>query len=273
MCSKKKLGILTEKARDFPMIDLNSNMEKYVKIVDSLYFRGLNFLTDSNRDFAFILLLRCSIICLEILPNHVSYRFYKKEIKNLALKCLSDLEQLKLYFYNIKANKKLLNKKKANEPKTLDDLLLLYGLKQIIMPSDGNCQFHSISHQLSECPLNLKISYIKLREMAVNFLKDNSEINMDDGSLGGNFCLREACGFYDKALWKKYLKGMSKFDWGDSCTLLAISAIFKIKIRILSSEGNTHLITPPEFWNLECSHIIINIIHVYERHYNSTKKI
>ena len=150
--------------------------------------------------------------------------------------------------------------------------LVLKKLKIVDVPADNNCQFHAIIHQFNKIGIK-GWTDSKLRKVAVQWLKKNSDRPMDDGKIGERTLLKDAIGTND---WNDYIKTMSKHGktWGDEATLLAIAVLFKLEIVVISSLPNnySHVIKPPVFWNIETTNKI-NLCHYHEFHYVSTADI
>ena len=140
------------------------------------------------------------------------------------------------------------------------------------VPGDNNCQFHAIADQLESIGVT-GWSALKLRQKAVKWLQDNEKREMDDGNVGEQTFLKDAVGVDD---WAEYVEKMCIHGetWGDEATLLALSALFRISIVVVSSlPGNyTHEVKPPKFWNLDHKGTIY-LGHYHEFHYTSTKVI
>lgn len=164
-------------------------------------------------------------------------------------------------------------KDKDNNP--LDALSILKkhltdrNLQLFDVPGDNNCQFHAIAHQLHNIGIK-DWTALSLRKSAVKWLTENANVAMDDSKIGETTVLKDAIGVHN---WKEYIKEMSQHGvtWGDEATLLAISAIFKLTIIIISSlPGNyAHTIKPPPVWNIETTNTIY-LGHYHEFHYVST---
>jgi len=92
------------------------------------------------------------------------------------------------------------------------------------IPGDGNCQFSSLSDQLTN-----DISHAAfIRRSVVNWLTINSDTVLENGAKISEFS-------YDIP-WRAYLQEMSKHGtWGDHLTLIAASEIFNKSVIIISS--------------------------------------
>ncbi|KAK8653177.1 hypothetical protein V6N13_127187 [Hibiscus sabdariffa] len=98
--------------------------------------------------------------------------------------------------------------------------LQVYGLCEVKVTGDGNCQFRALSDQMYRTP-----EYHKhIRKDIVKQLKDNR--NLYDG--------------YVPMKYKRYCKKMAKSgEWGDHVTLQAASDKFAVKICLLTSFRDT----------------------------------
>ncbi|KAE8707170.1 Detected protein of confused Function [Hibiscus syriacus] len=98
--------------------------------------------------------------------------------------------------------------------------LQVYGLCEVKVTGDGNCQFRALSDQMYRSP-----EYHKhIRKDIVKQLKDN-------------------CNLYEEYVpmkYKKYCKKMAKSgEWGDHVTLQAAADKFAVKICLLTSFRDT----------------------------------
>ncbi|KAL4376044.1 hypothetical protein GQ457_02G012920 [Hibiscus cannabinus] len=98
--------------------------------------------------------------------------------------------------------------------------LQVYGLCEVKVTGDGNCQFRALSDQMYRSP-----EYHKhIRKDIVKQLKDNR--NLYEG--------------YVPMKYKKYCKKMAKSgEWGDHVTLQAASDKYAVKICLLTSFRDT----------------------------------
>jgi len=132
------------------------------------------------------------------------------------------------------------------------------------IPGDGNCQFSSLSDQLTN---SLQHSGF-IRKLCVSWLDLNSDTILENGAKVRDF-------MYDKD-WDSYLAEMSRNSvWGDHLTLIAAAEVFNMSIVIVSSIPNEHFL-------LEINPIISNqgrlpygklyLSHLTELHYGSVQE-
>ncbi|KAF8396549.1 hypothetical protein HHK36_018173 [Tetracentron sinense] len=100
------------------------------------------------------------------------------------------------------------------------DRLQLYGLVELKVQGDGNCQFGALSDQFYRSPEHHKF----VRQQVVNQLKCHPEIY--EG--------------YVSMAYRDYLKKMSKTgEWGDHVTLQAAADSYGVKIFVITSFKDT----------------------------------
>lgn len=252
---------LKKEAEIFPMIDLKSPLKLYINILKDMLDKGLAFCRKLRLRDAYILLYRLVIVALNILPKHMEYKYYKRSIKEYASVSLNALEQIKhplinQYISQIK-----------NKPNTLEGHLKKYDLVEVPVPGDGNCLLHSLSHQLEYHGVAI-VNHKDLRDQSVNFLRKNSDVPMDDTD---EVTLKMACGFFDDKSWSRYLKDLGRQSyWADQNVILAVCALYEVRVFVLSNVGYVHKIHTPNVWELGYNKTLY-IIHIFESHYNSTK--
>lgn len=139
------------------------------------------------------------------------------------------------------------------------------------VPGDNNCQFHALVDQLAQNGV-AGLTARTLRTQAVGWLEANAEKPMDDGTEGGaHVTLREAIGVSD---WRRYLADMKRHGvtWGDEGTLLAVSALYRAEIVVISSlsEEYCHIVRPPPAWRLPLR-MRLFLGHLHEYHYESVR--
>jgi hypothetical protein len=149
--------------------------------------------------------------------------------------------------------------------------LELRGFVEQPVPGDGNCQFHALVDQLQQNGVP-GVDARSLRLKAVAWLRENAERQMDDGTAGGGVTLlRESIGVAD---WSRYLSDMRKHGvtWGDEGTLLAVSALYRAEIVIISSlsEEYCHIVHPPPAWKIPLR-MRLYLGHYHEFHYVSVR--
>lgn len=149
--------------------------------------------------------------------------------------------------------------------------LELRGFVEEPVPGDGNCQFHALVDQLQQNGVP-PISAKALRAKAVQWLEQNANRPMDDGtSAGGTSTLKESIGVDD---WPRYLSDMRKHGvtWGDEGTLLAVSVLYRAEIVVISSlsEEYCHIVHPPPAWKVPLR-MRLYLGHYHEFHYVSVR--
>ena len=248
---------LTREASMFPNIHNKTNIIVYINIINDLFRKGFELFEKHKIHESYICFMRCSIIGLECLPKHPEYNIYESRIKNHCKIAINNLTKIKT----------IIEEKKENL--TFNDYLRRYKIREYNVPGDGNCQYHAIVHQLKYYNIS-DVTHNELRSKVVDFLKTNRDVQMDDGSKGDKVTLMEASGIFNKDEWGKYVFKIKFGDWGDNTTLIAMSALYKVKIRIFSKENYVYTIECPEIWGIKYIKTI-NIIHISEIHYNSTE--
>ena len=288
MSSKKVLAVfenLDSEAQKFPTIHLSgeTDMNVYIKIISKLLKAGVEYIENDRMQNAYVVLLRCCLISSYHLINHIHYRSYKsiilsrtktalellEKIKPIIIKKIaSDVNSVKLKSLDVKSNERL----SSGVVGSLSRTLKKYGLVEVNVPGDGNCQFHAICDQLAHHSI-CKIDHVSLRRQLADWLFSNTNMSMDDSGIGEQTTLMKANGFEDVNHWNHYLSLMKSGGlWGDNTTLLAACAVYNMKINVISSEmGYVHKIRCPPLWNIrgKCK---IYLIHIFEMHYNSTRK-
>jgi hypothetical protein len=149
--------------------------------------------------------------------------------------------------------------------------LALRGFVEQPVPGDGNCQFHALVDQLRQNGVGDGVDAMSLRLKAVQWLKENAKRPMDDGSTGGITLLRDSIGVSD---WARYLADMRRHGvtWGDEGTLLAVSALYRAEIVVISSlsEEYCHIVHPPPAWKIPLR-MRLYLGHYHEFHYVSVR--
>lgn len=151
--------------------------------------------------------------------------------------------------------------------------LARHGLALRDVPGDNNCQFHAVADQLGVLGFEGWDARALRREI-VAWLAANGDRPMDDGTVGERTTLREAVGADD---WPGYLAGMARHGraWGDEATLLAASALFRVRIVVISSISKEycHVVTPPKHWRMRLCNGVVHLGHHHEYHYVSTRPL
>lgn len=102
----------------------------------------------------------------------------------------------------------------------LFDRLKLYGLSEIKVDGDGNCQFRALSEQLYQTPVH----HNAVRDEVVNQLASHPEFYQG----------------YVPMNYDEYVKKMSKSgEWGDHVTLQAAADFYGVKISLVTSFKDT----------------------------------
>lgn len=137
----------------------------------------------------------------------------------------SSAEQLVKEIYKDKIKEKMNASIVENEKLRLHRRLLEYSMiEKSVIPSDGNCQFASISDQIFDTIDNHRI----VRQSIVEWLKNNGDSLLPNGSKYKDF-------IYDMT-WEEYCETMSRNGiWGDNLTLQAAAEYYGKRICIISS--------------------------------------
>tara|TARA_Y100000389_G_C17469850_1_gene529331 strand:+ start:1043 stop:1912 length:870 start_codon:yes stop_codon:yes gene_type:complete len=272
---------LESEAKKYPVLGVTemTDIRVYINIVSKLLKTGVEYIENDDIQLAYVVLLRCCLICSYDLVNHVNYRKYKDVILNKTKIALDFLEKIKPII--IKRIESDVNSVKLRELESdpeggrmgsLSRSLDKYGLVELNVPGDGNCQFHAISDQLAYHNI-ANIDHMSLRRLLADWLMANTNVPMDDCDEGEETNLMQANGYVDIQEWARYLILMKNGRlWGDNATLLAACAVFGLKIKVISSEmGYVHKISCPPVWKIIAKYKIY-LIHIFEMHYNSTRK-
>lgn len=274
---------LDSEAHKFPTIHLTgqTDMSVYINIISKLLKRGVEYIENDMMQNAYVVLLRCCLISSYHLIKHVEYINYKsiilsktkialdllEKIKPIIIRTFdSEVNSVKLKSLDLRSNEKL------DEFGSLSRTLKKCGLVPFGVPGDGNCQFHAICDQLAYHNI-CKTDHVSLRRQLADWLESNTNVSMDDSSVGEQTSLMQANGFVNVNDWNHYLSSMrSGRLWGDNATLLAACAVYNIKMNVISSDmGYIHKIRCPPLWKIRRKYKIY-LIHIFEMHYNSTRK-
>jgi len=154
------------------------------------------------------------------------------------------------------------------ETKTLVEKLKNLGLVIYDIPSDGNCLYSALVHQLKEvCGKILTVPEIRLQTS--EFLKHNKNefipylSHPDTGEMLTDQQFDEYC--YQVA---------NSVQWGGEIELRALSHVFKIPIKVVQAEGSDITIGI-EYTNCNKTLILVFHRHMYGlgEHYNSVSTI
>jgi hypothetical protein len=122
-----------------------------------------------------------------------------------------------------------------NAEKDLENLAQSFDYKVVQVKGDGNCLFRSVSKSL-KLNLNIKYNHKELRQMVVDYLKNNTEIldlYLEYVTSSGETTPEE----HQKNV-KKYIKNMAESGvWGDFICLKVISEILMVKLNLLILNG------------------------------------
>lgn len=154
------------------------------------------------------------------------------------------------------------------ETQTLIKKLKNIGLVIFDIPSDGNCLYSAIVHQLKEvCRQTFTVSDIRIKTS--DFLKSNKDdfipylSHPDTGEMLTDQQFNEYC---DQVA--------NSVQWGGEIELRALSHIFKIPIKVIQAEGSDITIGI-EYTNSNKTLILVFHRHMYGlgEHYNSVCSI
>ncbi|KAI4986925.1 hypothetical protein ZWY2020_019555 [Hordeum vulgare] len=135
-----------------------------------------------------------------------------------------------------------------SDHRRLLDRLVLYGLVELKVNGDGNCQFRALSDQFYRTPEHHRF----VRQQVVNQLESHPEIYAG----------------YVPMDYRDYLKKMPKNgEWGDHVTLQAAADLYGVKIFILTSFRDTCYIEILPV--VQKSNRVICLSFWAEVHYNS----
>ncbi|VAI40740.1 unnamed protein product [Triticum turgidum subsp. durum] len=135
-----------------------------------------------------------------------------------------------------------------SDHRRLLDRLVLYGLVELKVNGDGNCQFRALSDQFYRTPEHHRF----VRQQVVNQLQSHPEIYAG----------------YVPMDYREYLKKMPKNgEWGDHVTLQAAADLYGVKIFILTSFRDTCYIEILPV--VQKSNRVICLSFWAEVHYNS----
>jgi hypothetical protein len=151
--------------------------------------------------------------------------------------------------------------------------LALRGFVEEPVAGDGNCQFHALVDQLGQNGVGDGVDAMSLRLKAVQWLEENLERQMDDGSTGGISLLRHWIEI-EESVVGHYLADMRDgLTWGDQHTLLAVSVLYGAEIVVMSSvsEDLVYIVRPPPTWGIPLRNRLY-LGHYPELHYVSARK-
>jgi hypothetical protein len=93
--------------------------------------------------------------------------------------------------------------------KTMEERLIAYSLRIHPVPGDGNCQFHSVAHQLNlsraqrgDGDASKEYTHTSVRGMVTSWLKENSDLD-----IGNSTTLKE---YVHGQTWESYWESMTK---------------------------------------------------------------
>jgi len=112
----------------------------------------------------------------------------------------------------------------AIEKERLNNLLKQNGLKRKSVPSDGDCMFSSLAHQLK--PQRPRISVEELREIAADHLLKNRD---------------QFAAFLESDIELYCQKLVNEPIWGGQIELTALAAALETRIRVLQAESPNEL--------------------------------
>jgi len=137
----------------------------------------------------------------------------------------------------------------------------LYGVEpRREIPGDGNCQFYSLSDQLTGT-----LHYASfIRYCIVVWLKAHADYQLSNGAILKDFV-------HDKS-WENYINDMSRNSvWGDHLTLLAAAELFQSKVFVISSvPGDNYVVEIVPENSIPRRTIMIS--HEAEYHYGSIRQ-
>eukprot|EP01060_Flectonema_neradi_P029982 TRINITY_DN4262_c0_g1_i1.p1 TRINITY_DN4262_c0_g1~~TRINITY_DN4262_c0_g1_i1.p1 ORF type:complete len:198 (+),score=29.93 TRINITY_DN4262_c0_g1_i1:106-699(+) len=113
---------------------------------------------------------------------------------------------------------------KDEEEKKMNARMSKAGRTIYEVPSDGNCLFYAISHQL-ECTDRKEVSAGALRKMCANYLRSNPDFFVP--------FLEESIDFSDYCN-----KIADTLQWGGPHEIRSLSQVLQVPITVIQAEGN-----------------------------------
>ncbi|CAG5085103.1 Oidioi.mRNA.OKI2018_I69.PAR.g10809.t1.cds [Oikopleura dioica] len=146
----------------------------------------------------------------------------------------------------------------AVEKERLNNLLKQNGLKRKSVPSDGDCMFSSLVHQMKKN--RPRISVEELREIAAEHLLKNKE---------------QFAAFLESDIELYCQKLVNEPIWGGQIELTALAAALETRIRVIQAESPNELFFGEEKNDEEKLLTIIYCRHLYAsgEHYDSVEAI
>lgn len=145
----------------------------------------------------------------------------------------------------------------------MKERLALYGLKEITVEGNGNCQFTACGYFLGQ-------KHNQVREKAIKWLRENTDFTLD---AKGTIKIRDFLNTDEFSSWEDYCKYMSRNAvWGDHLTLIAIANSFDRNIFVVSSLDGGSGVTcieskAPNSRAADRQAILLS--HWHELHYNA----
>ncbi|XP_054164860.1 deubiquitinase OTUD6B-like [Oppia nitens] len=147
----------------------------------------------------------------------------------------------------------------------LKNILSSRGLVMYDIPSDGDCMYRAIEHQLSLN--NIKTNVSELRQKTCDYMKTNKldYIPFLTSNTGDLMNDEEYDGYCNDIATTK--------SWGGQLELRAISHIFRIAIEVIQTEGSPVLIGDTDYRGCK-SLIVCYLRYAYSlgEHYNSVQQ-
>lgn len=163
-------------------------------------------------------------------------------------------------------------------PTLLEQKLADLNLRAVDVPKDNSCQFHALIHQLVQHELVAQsFSVTELRQRVSSFLLHSGHLPMEQTDTGTPLQLWQAAGASSALQWAHDARRVAESAWGDEITLLAVSAMFGVRIRVVSDLAGAKpvVLEPPAVWGVAiCPRPLwLTLAHRHEHHYLSTEPL
>lgn len=155
------------------------------------------------------------------------------------------------------------------------------GLQVVRVPGDGNCQYHSISHQLHIKGIRKNITMDKVKDEIINYIKSNPNqtlnINSNNQPTSSNnaFTIKDFIKIqYSINNIQNYIKLIltNSSLKGDELSLMVASKIYQVPIKLYQAPRNGIDIKPKTFGNKFNKNQTLELYYHLGAHYESTCK-
>lgn len=174
-----------------------------------------------------------------------------------------------LYGLALESSRRPTGESKSTNPGSRDRLsarIAECGLKyRKRIAGDGNCQFASLSDQLTR--FGVSASHEALRSKAVAWLRLNGDYKLTNGSSISDFLA-----YQDDSSWTKYCDSLAVPNaWGDHFTLIALAEFYKLRIVLISSVIGDYITVIVPLSTADEKTVLL--AHLHESHYDSLEII